>query len=263
MLQQAMLGSRARWGRWHGFIKRRRCVKHHDQRQQSVCGWMAQGITQKTMQMLAIMGTMALMPTAHAAISYVQGNYASGTNATSIATTLPNAQVAGDINIVVVAWNTSTATVSTVTDTKGNAYTAAGSATVYAGFGGIQFFYAKNIVAAAANSNTVTVTFSTSVHMFKALSGKPEALFCVYQTRAGLLFAWDAPVGARYRYKEGAQNDRINLIVGGTGQFQGATGLWNGSTEYRGLVTQVIPGHRIQEMTIKIMQGYIQLPKQK
>jgi hypothetical protein len=99
--------------------------------------------------------------------------------------------------------------------------------------------------------------------MFKALSGKPEALFCIYQTRAGLLFAWDAPVGARYRYAEGSQNDRINLIVGGTGQFKNATGLWNDSTEYRGVATQVIPGHRIKEMTIKVMQGYIQLPSGK
>lgn len=68
-----------------------------------------------------------------------------------------SAQTAGDLNVVVIG-NNANASVSSVTDTKGNTYTLANPAasqttetqTVY---------YAKGIAAAAAGANTVTVAF--------------------------------------------------------------------------------------------------------
>ncbi len=64
--------------------------------------------------------------------------------------------------MVAVGWNDSTATVSTVTDKSGNTYTRAVGPTILSGFATQSIYYAKNIVAAAAGANIVTVTFSTA-----------------------------------------------------------------------------------------------------
>jgi hypothetical protein len=94
-----------------------------------------------------------------ATITYVQSNYAvPQTPQTSVAVTFTAAQVAGDLNVVVVGWNDSTATVSAVTDTKNNVYTRAVGPTVQAGVATQSIYCAKNIVAAAAGANTITVT---------------------------------------------------------------------------------------------------------
>ena len=66
----------------------------------------------------------------------------------------------GDLNVVVVGWNDSTATVSAVTDKSGNTYTLAVGPTVQTGVASQSIYYAKNIAAAAAGANVVTVTFS-------------------------------------------------------------------------------------------------------
>ena len=96
-------------------------------------------------------------------IAYVQGNYATPqTSQSTVNITFTAAQVAGDLNVVVVGWNDSTATVSSVRDSKGNVYTRAVGPTVVTGFLSQSIYYAKNIVAAAAGTNAVTVTFSTS-----------------------------------------------------------------------------------------------------
>ena len=96
------------------------------------------------------------------AITFVQGNYATP-QSTQTPVTVPftAAQGSGDLNIVVVGWNDSTATVGTVTDSSGNVYHLAVGPTVYSGSATQSIYYAFNIVGAAANANTVTVTFST------------------------------------------------------------------------------------------------------
>jgi hypothetical protein len=68
----------------------------------------------------------------------------------------PQAQAAGDLNLVAVGWNDTSATVQSVTDSLGNNYALAagpvkGTALTQS------IYYAKNIV---AGSNTVTVTFA-------------------------------------------------------------------------------------------------------
>ncbi len=96
-------------------------------------------------------------------ISYIQGNYATPqTPQTTVNVTYTAAQAAGDLNVVVVGWNDSTATVSTVRDSKGNVYARAVGPTVQSGLASQSIYYAKNIASAAAGSNIVTVTFSTA-----------------------------------------------------------------------------------------------------
>jgi hypothetical protein len=95
-------------------------------------------------------------------ISYVQGNYATPQSPqTSVPVKFNAAQFAGDLNVVVVGWNDSTATVSAVTDTAGNSYTLAVGPTVISGVASQSIYYAKSIAAASAGANTVTVGFST------------------------------------------------------------------------------------------------------
>src|SRR5262249_52631908 len=108
--------------------------------------------------------TVTLTVTAGATtISYVQGNYATPQAAQStVSVTFTAAQVAGDLNVVTVGWNDSTAIVNTVTDAKGNIYTRAVGPTIVSGTLSQSIYYAKNIAAAAAGANTVMVTFSTA-----------------------------------------------------------------------------------------------------
>ncbi len=96
-------------------------------------------------------------------ISYVQGNYANPQSPqTSVSVTFTAAQAAGDLSVVVVGWNDSTATVGTVTDKSGNTYTRAVGPTVMTGALSQSIYYAKNIASAAAGANIVTVTFSVA-----------------------------------------------------------------------------------------------------
>ncbi len=96
-------------------------------------------------------------------ITYVQGNYATPqTPQTTVTVSFTSAQVAGDLNVVVVGWNDSTATVKTVTDTKGNVYALAVGPTAIASVESQSIYYAKNIAAAAAGANSVTVVFSSA-----------------------------------------------------------------------------------------------------
>ena len=92
-------------------------------------------------------------------ITYVQGNYATPQSSlTTVSITFTAAQAAGDLNVVAVGWSNSTATVSTVTDWQ-HLYGAVGP-TVQTGVASQSIYYAKNIAAAAAGANVVTVTFS-------------------------------------------------------------------------------------------------------
>ncbi|HEV2397944.1 MAG TPA: IPT/TIG domain-containing protein [Candidatus Sulfotelmatobacter sp.] len=112
------------------------------------------GIQQTTAVTLAITNHL---------INYVQSNYADPqAPQTTVGVAYTAAQVAGDLNVVVVGWNDSTATVKSVTDTAGNAYTLAVGPTVINGVESQSIYYAKNIAAAAGGANTVTVTFSTA-----------------------------------------------------------------------------------------------------
>jgi fibronectin type 3 domain-containing protein len=80
---------------------------------------------------------------------------------TSVAVAFTSAQTAGNLNVVAIGWGETTRTISSVTDSKGNSYVLAAPLTRNTN-GGLShaIYYAKNIAAAAAGTNTVTVTFS-------------------------------------------------------------------------------------------------------
>ena len=64
------------------------------------------------------------------------------------------AQTAGNLNVIAVGWNDSTAVVNSVTDSSGNVYTRAVGPTAVAGALSQSIYYAKNIAAAGANANS-------------------------------------------------------------------------------------------------------------
>ena len=87
------------------------------------------------------------------------GQVASATPQSPTATvpvTYPAAQTAGDLNVVVVGWNDTTATVQSVKDSAGNNYSLAIGPTNGTGLRQ-SIYYAADIV---GGSNTVTVTFN-------------------------------------------------------------------------------------------------------
>ena len=99
--------------------------------------------------------------TGSATITYIQSNYATPqTPQTTVNVTFTAAQAAGDLNVVAVGWNDSTAIVNSVTDKSGNVYTPAVGPTAISGALSQSIYYAKNILAAAAGANIVTITFS-------------------------------------------------------------------------------------------------------
>ena len=74
----------------------------------------------------------------------------------SVAVTYPAAQTAGNLNVVVVGWNDTTSTVSSVSDSLGNNYVLAIGPTTGTGLRQ-SIYYAAGI---KAGSNTVTVRFN-------------------------------------------------------------------------------------------------------
>ena len=93
-------------------------------------------------------------------INYVQGaSAATGGSLTLVPVTMSKVQTAGNLNVVIIGWNDTTATVSSVTDTEGNTYTIAAPLVTGGGLSQIVYF-AKNIAGEASNPNEISVTFS-------------------------------------------------------------------------------------------------------
>jgi fibronectin type III domain protein len=96
-------------------------------------------------------------------IAFVQGNYAvPPTPRTTVTVRYTGAQTTGNLNVVAIGWNDATSQVLTVADTVGNVYVPALAPTVQPGIQSQVIYYAANIGGAAANTNTVTVTFSAA-----------------------------------------------------------------------------------------------------
>jgi RHS repeat-associated protein len=107
------------------------------------------------------MAAFKAAPSKTPAFVQAAGDLGPQTGAVFVAT--PNgAQTAGDLNLVTVAWFDPTLTISSVTDTAGNTYAPATTATTLSDFETMQIYYAKNIVAAANNQVAVTFSDSTS-----------------------------------------------------------------------------------------------------
>ncbi|GLH71720.1 hypothetical protein GETHLI_02220 [Geothrix limicola] len=95
--------------------------------------------------------------------TFVQANESTYVDAaTSLQATYASAQVAGDLNVLAVQWQDTSAHVTSVTDSSGNAYTLAVGPTQNPDQPGTQaIYYASNIRSAEAGANTVTVTFDS------------------------------------------------------------------------------------------------------
>jgi Abnormal spindle-like microcephaly-assoc'd, ASPM-SPD-2-Hydin/IPT/TIG domain/Cep192 domain 4 len=103
-----------------------------------------------------------LLVSSAASFGFVQVNFATPqTPQTTVLLTYTKAQTAGNLNVVLVGWSDSTAKITSVTDSHGNPYVLAVGPTVESGKATQAIYYAKNIKAATANSNTVTVKFTT------------------------------------------------------------------------------------------------------
>jgi hypothetical protein len=99
----------------------------------------------------------------NAASGFVQENYATPQTAESTVTvTYTKAQIAGDTNIIAIGWNSSSSTVSSVTDSEGNSYQLAVPLATGDGLSET-IYYAANINAASAGNNVVSVNFSAAV----------------------------------------------------------------------------------------------------
>ena len=94
---------------------------------------------------------------ARASIAFVQVNSVTPQSSVSTVTVAyPAAQTAGNLNIVVVGWNDSTSTGSSLSDSRGNVYVQAGPTQTGTALRQA-IYYAKNI---AGGSNSVTVNFN-------------------------------------------------------------------------------------------------------
>jgi hypothetical protein len=69
------------------------------------------------------------------------------------------AQTTGNLNVVVVGWQDSSATVASVTDTVGNVYRLANNV-VISGTASLSIYYASDILPSPPNTNVVTVAFN-------------------------------------------------------------------------------------------------------
>ena len=92
----------------------------------------------------------------------MQLNYGTPDSGVTVGVAYKGAQTAGNLNVVVVGWSDAVSAVSTVRDSAGNSYALAVGPTVNTGGVTQAIYYAKNIVAAGAGANTVTVTFNRS-----------------------------------------------------------------------------------------------------
>ena len=86
---------------------------------------------------------------------------------------------------------------------------------------------------------------------------------CIYMLPDGDIFAYDGIVGNYEPFAPGTSekmDELINVIVGGTGAYDGANGILLGHTQGRGPATEVDNGITLPRSLLKIMQGYINIP---
>jgi chitodextrinase len=120
-----------------------------------------------TAAFISVVLALSLVPSgpAHAATpSFVQGATNSVTSGKTVSKTFSTANTAGNLIVAYLMWsNTGSAS---VTDSKGDVYTAATARTTWGSQWSSQVFYAANI---AGGTNTVTASFGTSITSFGLL----------------------------------------------------------------------------------------------
>jgi hypothetical protein len=93
-------------------------------------------------------------------INYIQrGDAVTNVPSTTLQVLMLNQQTAGNLNVVIIGWADTSATVSSVTDTEGNNYVTAAAPVTGTGLSQV-VYYAKNIAGDSGTPNQITVTFS-------------------------------------------------------------------------------------------------------
>jgi hypothetical protein len=111
------------------------------------------------MQALALRPANSSAPPPPTTVTYVQSAYSTPQGKVGTVTAaFTGPQVLGDLNVVAIGWNDSTATIKSVTDLAGNTYQLAAAPVVQSGLATQAIYYAKGIFASSANSVTVTFT---------------------------------------------------------------------------------------------------------
>jgi hypothetical protein len=99
------------------------------------------------------------------AITFVQANAAALDNMSrrSLDVTYNNAQVAGDMNVIIIGWYDTSVTLTSVTDSSGNPYQPAGPPAAVNGQDPIvqMIYFAPHIAGAVAGANVVTATWDS------------------------------------------------------------------------------------------------------
>jgi len=94
---------------------------------------------------------------------------------------------------------------------------------------------------------------------FAANAIDQNPLFCIYRLDEGDLYAYDYLIGhVQLDAARDVRNDEVvNIVVGGTGRFQGASGVWTGTTDGRGAMKEVRSGYALPATILKLMDGYV------
>lgn len=95
-----------------------------------------------------------------------------------------------------------------------------------------------------------------------------EMGFAVYEFPDGNIYAYDGIFGTLIQGHEGVgldvpsfKNDvLINVVVGGSGRYEGATGILMGTAEGSGGAKEVKEGFFLPEGLFKLLSGYIKIP---
>lgn len=94
------------------------------------------------------------------------------------------------------------------------------------------------------------------------------SLFCIYRMADGDIYAYDGVFAVRGRGNVTVPCDSefsrrdilVNVIVGGRGRYEGATGLMIGTGEGGGNSRKIDDELTLPEVLIKSMSGYIKIP---
>ncbi len=143
------------------------------------------------------------------------------TSQSSVTVKYTGAQVAGDTNVLAIGWNNATSSITSVTDSAGNTYqlavpTARGTGVSQA------IYYAPNIKAAAAGTNTVTVTFNTATPYVDVRALEYSGLDPVNPFDAGASAAGTGTTASSGSVNTTAANDMLFSAGMTTGGFLGA-----------------------------------------
>lgn len=95
-------------------------------------------------------------------VAFVQGNYATPGTTQTPSVPYVAAQHADDLNVVIIGWSDTTASVQSVTDTTGNVYQLAAGPTPQLSNGTQAIYYAAGIAPALPNGNTISVLFTSA-----------------------------------------------------------------------------------------------------